>query len=477
MFPNDATSISNVGDSRIRNRAWTRREMLRQSSLGFGWVALSGLLSEQRNASAAASAANTRPAFRPRATSVVFLFMGGGPSHVDTFDPKPTLSRLDGQDTPESIAKLFKRTATMGNGTRKLMASPYKFQQYGECGQPVSEIFPQTAKHVDDLCFIRSMQHDTVIHMPGEYIMTTGTIVGDRPSLGAWVHYGLGSENRDLPGFVVFGSPGQPTTSSGFLPARHQGTRVSASGVPNLKLPQGTSSTRRRRQLDLLQHLNGEHRQRLDPVNTELEARIASYELAFRMQTSAPEAFDLSQETGATKKMYGIDNEESATVGTQCLLARRMVERGVRFIQVYVGGWDAHGKLKENHESCARRTDTPVAGLISDLKQRGLLESTLVVWGGEFGRTPGTEGDAGRDHSPGGFTVWLAGAGVKGGQVIGETDEVGYTAIARPVHPNSLHATMLHALGMDQEKTTFVHNGRTEIPTFVKSEVIQEVFA
>lgn len=457
----------------------TRREMLMRSSLGFGSAALAGLIADERNAwsSVLPSPKLGSPHFRPRATNAIFLFMGGGPSHIDTFDPKPDLDRLDGKETPESIAKLFKRTAMMGNGSRMLMASPYKFRQYGECGQPVSDILPRTAQHVDDLCVIRSMQHDTVIHMPGEYIMTTGTIVGDRPSLGSWVHYGLGSENQDLPGFIVFGAPPHPTTTSSFLPARHQGTKVDQNGIPYLNLPAGTSPTQRRRQLDLLQQLNDQHRHQIDPQNSEWEARIAAYELAFRMQTSAPEAFDLSRETASTKQLYGLENKEAAEVGTQCLLARRLVERGVRFVQVYVPGWDSHAQLNENHASCGRRTDTPVAGLLTDLKQRGLLDTTLVIWGGEFGRTPGSEGDRGRDHSPGGFTVWLAGGGVQGGQAIGQTDPVGYTAIERPVHPNSLHATILHAMGLDQERVSFEHNGRVEIPTFVKSEVVHEVFA
>jgi len=455
----------------------SRRDLLRKSRLGFGWTALTGLMASETQAWSTPRNSPPLPKMKPQATSVIFLFMGGGPSQVDTFDPKPALQKLDGQDTPESIAKRFKRTATMGNGTRKLMASPYRFHRHGESGQPVAEIFPAIARHVDDLCVIRSMQHDTVIHMPGEYIMTTGTIVGDRPSLGAWVHYGLGSMNEDLPGDVVFGSPGRPTISSGFLPARHQGTKVGTRGIPYLQLPRGTTPPQRRRQLDLIGEFNRKHLQRTaTPQETEFEARINAYELAFRMQSSAPEAFDLNQETAHTKRLYGIDQTDSTEVGTQCLLARRLVERGVRFIQVYVGGWDSHAKLREAHAKCARRTDTPVAGLLADLKQRGLLESTLVIWGGEFGRTPGSEGERGRDHSPSGFTIWLAGGGVQCGQTIGKTDEVGYTAIERPVHPNSLHATILHAMGLNQHDVSYLHNGRVEIPTFIESEVIHEVF-
>jgi hypothetical protein len=454
--------------------------MLERTGLGFGALALGGLLARESRAERA-SASDRSPArlphHPPRAKSVVFLFMGGGPSHVDTFDPKPDLTRLHGQETPESIRRLFPRTSAMGNGTRTLMASPFKFRNYGQSGLPVSDLLPAIAEHVDELCIIRSMQHDTVIHMPGEYIMTTGTVVGDRPSIGAWVTYGLGSENRDMPEFVVFGSPARPTFSSGFLPARYEGTLIAQGGIPHLALPQGASRAGRRRQLDFIARMNEIHGRNLAEVNTELEARILSYELAFRMQTAAAEAFDLSRESTETKHLYGIDQGAASDVAAQCLLARRLVERGVRFIQVYVGGWDSHEKLKEGHTACAQRSDRPVAGLLADLKQRGLLESTLVIWGGEFGRTPGAEKGDGRDHSPGGFTVWLAGGGVKGGRTIGETDPVGYTAIERPIHPNALHATILYALGMDQEKLVFKHNGRDEIPTFVTSEVVGEVFA
>ena len=458
----------------------TRREMLKGTCLGFGALALGRLLGREGAGSGAVASgleATTLSHFSPRAKNVIFLFMGGGPSQIDTFDPKPELTRLDGQETPESIRKLFKRTATMGNGTRKLMGSPFRFQRYGESGLPVSDLLPAMARHIDDLCIVRSMQHDTSIHMPGEYVMTTGTIVGDRPSLGAWVTYGLGSENHELPEYIVFGSPPRPTYSAGFMPALYQGTSITAEGIPHLQMPWGVSASGRRRQLDFIGRMNQLHRERSDAANTELEARIRSYELAFRMQVAAPEAFDTNQETMTTKRLYGIGEGVTHDVGMQCLLARRLVERGVRFIQLYVDGWDSHSDLKGGHQGCADRSDRPIAGLLTDLKQRGLLDSTLLVWGGEFGRTPGAEKGDGRDHSPGGFTVWLAGGGVQGGQVIGKTDPVGYTAIERPIHPNSLHATILHALGLEQEKVTFRHNGRDEIPTFISSEVVHEVFA
>ncbi|MEO2046847.1 MAG: DUF1501 domain-containing protein [Pirellulales bacterium] len=450
----------------------TRREMLRHTGLGFGALALAGLVADDRPASASVPLSVRHEA---TAKSVIFLFMGGGPSHVDTFDPKPDLTRLDGQETPESIQRLFQRTASMGNGTRTLMASPFTFSQYGQSGHPVSSLLPAIAEQVDELCIIRSMQHDTAVHMPGEYIMTTGTTIGDRPSLGAWVSYGLGSENSNLPGYVVFGTPKRPTYASGFLPSRYQGTRIQGTSISHLANPTGITQSGRRRQIDFVTYLNQLHSRRT-AAESELDARIRSYELAFQMQANAPEAFDLTTETVATNRLYGIDHKKSVEVGTQCLLARRLVQRGVRFIQIYVPGWDSHADLRGGHLSCAQRSDRPVAGLLADLKQRGMLDSTLVIWGGEFGRTPGAEKNNGRDHSPGGFTIWLAGGGVRGGQIIGATDPVGYTAIERPIHPNSLHATILHALGVDQEELNFSHNGRNEIPTFVPSEVVHEVF-
>ena len=458
----------------------TRRQLLERSGLGLGSLALWSLLME--DGLVRAEGPKGRPApidLSGPAKSVIFLFMAGGPSHIDTFDPKPELTRLDGKDTPESIQKLFKRTATMGNGTRKLMACPFEFQQHGESGLPVSSLLPHIAEHVDDLCIIRSMQHDTIIHVPGQYLLTTGTIVGDRPSLGAWTAYGLGSGNKDLPAFVLLGKAPRPAYGNGFLPAQYQGTKIvdPRKGLPNIRLPKSVSETRRREQLALIDRLNGHHLERLGEVDLELEARIRSYELSFRMQTNAPETFAIDDETEKTRELYGLNDPQATPVGAQCLLARRLVERGVRFVQVWVDGWDSHKDLKGGHEGCAARSDRPVAGLLADLKQRGLLDSTLVVWGGEFGRTPGAEAGNGRDHSPGGFTMWLAGGGVKGGQIIGETDPVGYTAIDRPIHPNSLHATILHALGVDQTDVSFVHNGREEIPTFVESPVVHDVFA
>ncbi|HLF93156.1 MAG TPA: DUF1501 domain-containing protein [Planctomycetota bacterium] len=451
----------------------TRREMLRRAGAGFGALALAQILAEASDA----------PHFRPRATSVISLFMGGGPSQVDTFDPKPLLSKLHGKEVPASIAKDIPRIARAP--LENLFGSPYAFRKHGQSGIEVSDLFPEVARHVDDLCILRSMKHDSPIHAPAEYIALTGTGVGDRPSLGAWVTYGLGSENRDLPAFIVFNSDGSarpPGYHAGFLPARFQGTVCDGpGGIRDLAMPEGVGTEERRGQLDLLARLNELHRDR-QPGESELEARIRSYELAFRMQVSAPEVFDLAGESDATKRAYGMDQKEKegAEFSRHCLLARRLVERGVRFIQVRAGNWDAHGKLFENHGRKARHTDRAVAALLGDLKQRGLLDQTLVVWGGEFGRTPAAQGglgaDAGRDHSPSGYSMWLAGGGVRGGQVIGATDPVGYSVTERPIHPNDLNATILHALGLDQRKLVYTHHNRQEIPTVLGGEVVREVF-
>ena len=459
-----------------------RREVLQRAGLGFGTLALAHLLAEDGLLSAAEEKPDTFP-LKPvggKARSVIFLFMGGGPSHVDTFDPKPELRKLNGKDVPQSIAADIPRVARAR--LRNLFASPYQFARCGRSGIAVSEIFPEIGKRIDDICVLRGCHHDSPIHAPAEYIATTGTQVGDRPSLGAWLAYGLGSPNRNLPAFVVFvaGGSGRPVAwSSGFLPARYQGTVVGKEGIPNLAMPPGFTDRRRRTQLDLLGELNRRHLERHGGLS-ELDARIQSYELAFRMQTTASEAFDLARETKETAHLYGLHDRETAEFAACCLLARRLVERGVRFVQLRSGGWDAHGNLVKNHTPQARKTDRPIAGLLADLKRRGLLEQTLVVWGGEFGRTPAAENPGptpGRDHSPSGYSMWLAGGGVKGGQVIGATDAVGYAAVEQPVHPNDLHATVLHALGVDQERLFFRHSNRKEKVTVNGGEVVKEVFA
>jgi hypothetical protein len=457
----------------------SRRDMLARSGVGFGTLALAGLLAEEGLLHA--EDRPVTPAPGAKAKAVIFLFMGGGPSQVDTFDPKPELVRLRGKAVPESIARGIPRIVRAR--LDGLFPSPYRFLRQGKSGLPVSELFPEVGKCADDLCILRSCRHDSPIHAPAEYIATTGTQVGDRPSLGAWLSYGLGSESRSLPGFLVFvaGETARPTAwQHGFLPSRYQGVLVRKEGIPNLAMAAGVSTVRRQAQLELIDALNRRHLQR-HTGNSELEARLASYELAFRMQTAAGEAFYLKRESDRVRAAYGLDRKETAEVGACCLLARRMVERGVRFVQVRVGGWDAHGDLVKNHRPAALGSDRPIAALLKDLKARGLLASTLVIWGGEFGRTPAAENPGakspGRDHSPSGYSMWLAGGGVRGGQAIGRTDDVGYAAVDRPIHPNDLHATILHALGIDQHQLYYKHNNRKEMVTVNGGTVIREVFA
>ena len=469
---------------------FSRRAMLERSTLGFGSIALTSLLAQEGLLSAK-EGDHTRPHLvgphlRPRAKSIIFLFMSGGPGQTDTFDPKPLLQKLEGQPVPESIAVNVPKIPRSGVNS-PLMASPFSFKQYGESGIPVSELFPETARLVDDLCVIRSMNHRIPVHGPGECVALTGTALGDRPSMGAWMTYGLGSFSGNLPGFVVMLSnttgpaPQRPGWGPGFLPSRYQGTVVDAkNGVPYTAMPAAYDDKSRRSQLEFIKWMNSQHLAK-QGQDSELEARIASYELGFRMQTSAPETFDLATESEANRKLYGIDDAATKEFGTQCLIARRLVEKGVRCIQLRNGGWDAHGSLESNHLKQSRAVDRPIAGLLTDLKQRGLLDDTLVVWGGEFGRTPTTEGSAtgakrGRDHSPAGYTVWMSGGGVKGGQIIGSTDDLGFVPIERPISPADLHATLLHALGLDQHRLIYSHNNRDEIPTVFGGEVVREVF-
>lgn len=465
----------------------SRREMLARTGLGFGSLALAaqmlddGLLSAAESSTSAKSRAGQGRTFSGTAKSVIFIFLGGGPSQVDTFDPKPLLQQLNGGDVPESIAKDIPRIARAP--LTNLLASPWKFRRYGESGIPVSDLFPEVGSCIDDICVLRSCRHHSPIHAPAEFITTTGTQVGDRPSLGAWLNYGLGSENKNLPGYVVF-KTGEtlrpPAIAAGFLPARYQGTLVDGqTGIPNLAMPRGMTDARRTSQLALLNRLNEKHLARHGGLS-ELEARIEAYELSFRMQSTAPEAFDLEAETAETQALYGVDQKETAEYGRYLLTARRLVERGVRFIQLRSGGWDAHSDVLGNHGEKCHATDRPIAGLIKDLKRRGLLDETLIIWGGEFGRTPACQGSAdkpGRDHSPSGYSMWLAGGGVRGGQIIGATDPVGYAATERPIHPNDLHATILHALGIDQRQLYFTHHNRKELVTVNGGEVLHEVFA
>ena len=468
---------------------WTnlsRRAMFGRSGVGFGALALSALLGEETRAAAGQIPPETvaggnplapkRPHFAARAKRVIFLFMPGGPSQVDTFDPKPQLTRNDGKPSP----KLY-----LGQ-QRQLLASPWKFQRHGQSGLPVSELFPRTATCIDDLCIVRSMVTDDPNHPGGCLLMNTGERVFSRPSMGAWVTYGLGSENQNLPGFMAIGPgpiiEGARQYGSSFLPAAYQGTLVTNPADPlrNLRGSQ-VNSTQQRRELDALARLNQLHsEQRTD--DDRLNARVAAFELAFRMQTEAPEAFDLTGETAATGQQYGLDRPETEQFGRQCLLARRLVERGVRFVQLYhtTGGfqpWDQHGDLKAGHQKNATATDQPIAGLLSDLKSRGLLDETLVVWGGEFGRTPTAEGKDGRDHHPFGFTMWLAGGGVRGGLTYGATDEWGWDAIENRMHVHDLHATMLHLLGLDHEQLTYRFAGRDFRLTDVQGHVAHGIIS
>jgi hypothetical protein len=455
--------------------------MLRTCGAGFGMTALAGLFADtfaQEGAVSADPQAPRSPQHAPRARRVIFLFMDGGPSHVDLFDPKPRLNRDQGKPLPFK-KPLDSQVTHSGN----LLGSPFRFQKHGKSGIEVSELLPHTAKVIDELCVIRSMAADSNCHAPAILQMQTGETIFSRPSLGSWLLYGLGTENRNLPGFVVVSanppSPGAPLWGSSFLPAAYQGTWVAdpKNPIANLNTPQ-VSVPRRREQLDFLKRLNA---LRGSEDDSRLNARVASFELAFRMQVDAPEAFDLSSESDSMQRLYGLHDARTAAYGRQCLLARRLVERGVRFVQVYYGGsaWDHHsGQLKGGLGATCGATDLPVAGLLRDLKARGLLDETLVIWGGEFGRTPTAEGDNnGRNHHPYGFTMWMAGGGVKGGIVYGATDEFGWNAVENKVHVHDLHATVLHLLGIDHERLTYRYAGRDYRLTDVYGNVVREILA
>jgi hypothetical protein len=474
-------------------RSASRRDFLRRAGGGFGMLALTALLDRAGllvNTLKAAPAASVNPlAPKPppapaRARNVIFLFMSGGPSHVDLFDPKPDLIRWAGQPIPESFGTFKTRRAVAKN---KLLAPVRGFRKYGQAGIDVSDFLPNIAGCMDDICLLRGCYGDSVTHPESVYLMNTGSILMGRPSLGAWATYGLGTENQNLPAFVVMPDPagwvkgGAPAWGNGFLPATFQGTllRGGASPILHLQTPAGISSERQRTTVNFINDLN---RADLRPgeENSELSARIAAYELAFRMQSYAPEVVDIAKETDATRKLYGLDRKETEEFGLRCLLARRLVESGVRFVQLYCGdtnGWDGHADVEGNHAKLCAQSDLPVAGLLRDLKSRGLLDSTLVIWGGEFGRMPMSEGQNGRDHNPHGFSMWLAGGGVKGGQVIGAADAVGLRAVEDKTHVHDVHATILHLLGLDHERLTFRHNGRDERLTDVAGEVIKKVIA
>jgi hypothetical protein len=468
----------------------SRRDFLLRAGAGFGGLALAALLA--RDGGAAPASGPRRPADNPlaprpphhpaRARSVIFCFMDGGPSHLDLFDPKPDLKRLAGKPLPASFQRPM--TAMGSTADTPLLASTRKFKRHGQSGLWVSDWYPEIAACADDLTVLHGCRAEALTHAAGLCQMNTGGLRPGRPSLGAWALYGLGSVCDNLPGFVVLADsegepPGGPSNwGTGFMPATYQGTRFAAGPVPVLyaAAPAGMSPARQRAKVDYINALNRSYAGRVDAGS--VEARIAAYELAYRMQSSAPDLVDLGSETAQTRRLYGLDRPETARNGRNCLLARRLVERGVRFVQLYMGAgskWDAHANLEDNHAQNCRESDRPIAGLLTDLKRRGLLESTLVIWGGEFGRTPMSESGNGRDHNPYGFTMWLAGGGVKGGMTYGATDEVGLYAVEGQAHVRDVHATILHLLGLDHQALTFLHDGRDERLTEVGGRVIQAI--
>ncbi len=476
----------------------TRREFLWQAGGGFTGVALASMLdpaflaSQSHAADGVTQLANPLapkdPHFPPRAKNVIFLYMYGGPSHIDTFDYKPAMKGRDNQTV---------KVQTFGRGGHKnegrIVEPRWDFKQYGESGKWVSSLFPHMAQHVDDIAFIHSMTADSPIHGSAMLMMNSGRILSGHPCLGSWVNYGLGTENSDLPGFVVMLDPrggpisGPKNWSCGYMPATYQATLMRSKGTPILDLqrPQGMTEGMQRRLLNSLREYNDEH-MASRPGNSDLASRIASYELAYRMQSAAPEAVDIRQETAATQDMYALNDPKAKHFGRQCLLARRLVERGVRFVQIYSGGnhndanWDAHGDLEVNHNLHAAETDKPIAGLLTDLKERGMLKDTLVIWGGEFGRQPTAEyaKGTGRDHNSYGFTMWLAGGGTKGGTSVGTTDELGAAAVEKPFHVRRLHATILHQLGLDPNRLTYFYGGLDQKLVGVEgAEPIHDVLA
>ena len=460
----------------------TRRAFLGRSAGGIGSVALASLLNDQLQAGQ-----GSLPNFHhaPKAKRVIFLFMAGGPSHIDLFDPKPKLNELDGKKIPQELLKDHQQFALI-RGTPNLKGSPYAFRQHGQSGTVISELMPHLSKLADELTVIRSMHTDTNVHDPGVNFMNCGTLLGDRPTLGSWMSYGLGSDNQDLPAYTVLTSgvsDGQPLLQSfwgnGFLDSRHAGVPFRNSGAPVLHLdnPKGVSTQDRRRELDLIQWMNGRQHEALgDP---EITTRIASYELAFRMQASVPQLADLSKESEKTMEQYGADRVKPS-FARNCLMARRLVESGVRFVQLYDRGWDSHTDMDREHRRQCGAADQPIAALIADLKQRGLLDDTLVIWGGEFGRTPVAQvmGKTwGRDHHPHGFTMWMAGGGMKPGLTYGATDEFGYHATENKVHVHDLHATILHQLGIDHKRLTFRSQGRDFRLTDVHGHVVKDLLA
>jgi hypothetical protein len=466
----------------MSQRFISRRELFQRAGGGIGALAASELIAR---AATLGPLSPKQPHFPAKVKSVISVFCYGGVSHIDTFDPKPELAKRVGE------AMTGKGEVVVSQGhPGGLLPSPWKFEKHGQCGMDVSELFPHVAKHVDDIGFIRSMYSLSNDHAPALFQMNTGSVLTGHPSMGSWVTYGLGTENQNLPAYVVFqdwrGGPigGAPNWGNGYMPATYQGTPFRSTGDPivDLKPPEGMTPERQRNWLAFLERLNTEHAAK-NPADTEFSARIATFELAYQMQKHATEAVATGSEPAHIQKLYGLDQERTQYVGRQLLMARRLVERGVRFVQIYSGGgnfqesWDAHWDLKVNHEMHCGETDQPIAALLLDLKQRGLLDSTLVIWHGEFGRMPISQRIDGRDHNPYGFTVWMAGGGVKGGTVIGSTDEFGYKAERDRKSVNDLHATILHLLGFDHEKLTYPYNGRNMRLTDVSGAVIRDLLA
>jgi hypothetical protein len=479
-------SINELSNDEIMTarRNLVRRQFLRDACGGIGGLALASLLSEpSRSLAAPNPLAPRRPHFPAQADAVIFLFMAGGPSHLETFDPKPLLNRLHGHRRPAEFGEAKYQFIAPD---ARLLGTKREFRRYGQAGIEVSDLFPHLSRCVDDLAILRSCHGDMVVHSAAQYEMFSGRVVPGFPSMGSWTLYGLGSESESLPSYVVMPDPlgaleaGQPMYSNGFLPAVYQPTmfRPGERPVLNLDTPPGVAHPQRARTMELVRQLN---QASADPEDGELQARLNAYELAFRMQVEAPAIFDLSRETRETLQLYGVGKEPTNDYGRRCLLARRLVEQGVRFICVVSGGgpgnmqWDAHDDIEENHLRKAAETDQPVAALLTDLKRRGLLERTLVLWGGEFGRSPEAQGGKGRDHHNLGFTMWMAGGGIQGGQVIGATDALGLRAIDNPYHFRDLHATILHQLGLDQHQLTYPHLGRNERLTFLEGKIISPI--
>lgn len=468
------------------NASVSRRRLLRSSSAAFGAVAFAGLHGQWEVSAAEPGASPLAPRpthHRPRAKRIIFLFMHGGPSAIDTFDPKPRLDREHGGVLP------FSHPEGIVDPDGKLLKSPWEFKRYGQCGAPVSSLFPETAQLVDDLCIVRSMHTEGQAHGQAVLKLHTGDAAFVRPSVGAWVQYGLGTENENLPGFITIcptlDHGGVQLYGNAFLPALYQGTPLGNANVkpaeatfPHVRPPAGVSSELQRRELDFVNRLNSSFSRR-DESDSNLRGVIESYELAFRMQSHAPRVLDYKSESAATLKMYGIGDKATDDFGIQCLLARRFAEAGVRFIQVTHNPfkWDQHSKLREGHQKNAAEVDRPIAGLLRDLKARGLLEDTLVLWGGEFGRTPTAQGGDGRDHNPNGYTMWLAGGGVKPGFTYGSTDEYGYYAQQDKVHMHDLHATLLWILGIDHTRLTYRFAGRDFRLTDVYGSVVHQILA